>query len=200
MLVVVTGGIGCGKSAYAEKWALSLGREAIRLECPTLPTEIGDNGFDPPATIPGFVWRRYPADATLASKLNEINLESNVFRAESRVVLIDSLSGWLRAHVYNAVKANHLWHEARPALDQDWQRFMEALFTFQGKVIVITEETTATLAFDPWESWYIGRLAETNRKLAEVSHAMYRMTAGIAVEIKGRRTKRDGLKTGMEER
>ncbi|MFC5701190.1 bifunctional adenosylcobinamide kinase/adenosylcobinamide-phosphate guanylyltransferase [Cohnella faecalis] len=191
MMVVVTGGLGNGKSAYADEWAMSLGREAIRLSCPALPYESIEAGRPLPAARPGFVWKQFAADSRLTDKLNEINLESNLFRSESRVVVVDSLSGWLRARIYEALNAGAVFGEHAARVEKEWRKLLEAVFSFQGFCIVVTEDTVTGLALDPWEGWYAGQLARANRALSEASHRMFRMTAGVASEIKGHRAKRE---------
>lgn len=191
MLVVVTGGFGSGKSAYADEWAMSLGREAIRLTCSSLPYESSEPLRPLPEARRGFAWKQFAADARLPAKLTEINLESNLFRAESRVVVIDSLSGWLRSRIYEAVQAGKPWSEQASELEILWNQLLEAVFSFQGRRVVVTEDAAAGLALDPWEGWYARQLANANRALSETSHAMFRMTAGIAAEVKGHRVKRE---------
>ena len=95
MLWLVIGGIACGKSAFADELALAVGREGIRLSCPSFPG--GEAAIPVLSDSPGFYRTRSEADETLPGKIEAINMESNFFRAERRVVVVDSLSGWLRA-------------------------------------------------------------------------------------------------------
>ncbi|WP_276354698.1 bifunctional adenosylcobinamide kinase/adenosylcobinamide-phosphate guanylyltransferase [Cohnella caldifontis] len=188
MLLLILGGVGSGKSAYAAQWAQSLGREAIRLSCPAFPGE----GSPPPRTEAepgptGFVWKEWTADETLDAVITRINLESNLFRADRRVLVVDSLSGWLRA----ALRRDRI-AGARPGTpgdgdDTPLRRVVQAILAYQGKRIVVSEEPYAGLADDPWERRYAGELAEAVRRLAGESHAVYRLTAGFASELKGRR-------------
>nr|WP_255654650.1 bifunctional adenosylcobinamide kinase/adenosylcobinamide-phosphate guanylyltransferase [Cohnella sp. REN36] len=215
---MVTGGIGCGKSAYADSLAEDLGREAIRLACPAWPSDAQDR---PPSGEPasfhsleergerGFLWSRYPADGGLASRLDRINRDSNPFRAERRVVLVDSLSGWLRQAVAEASRseggrervggsadigqAERIGQRAevkRSLVESAFREVLRAVFAFQGTRIIVTEDTLAGLAADPWERLYISLLCEANLRLSEQAHAIYRMTSGLAAEVRGERVKR----------
>jgi adenosylcobinamide kinase/adenosylcobinamide-phosphate guanylyltransferase len=190
MLWLITGGVGCGKSAFAEDLALTLGREGIRLSCPPFPQQLPQVRPFESESHPEFPWTISEADETLADKLNAINLESNIFRADRRVLVIDSLSGWLRA-TFHRVPVDVPDAEAR--IDANWQEVLTAILSFQGKMIVITEDTSAGLSLSLQEQLYLYKLAEANRKLFEASCILYRITAGMATEVKGYRVKRRNL-------
>lgn len=187
MLWLVTGGIGCGKSAFAEELALKVGREGICLSCPTLPSvkPLHRVVLFPAKT--DFSWTNADADSALAAKIQAINLQSNFFRAESRVVLVDSLSGWLRSAVTQEMSEGH---KDKARIESVWDEVLDTIFSFQGKMIVVTEEITAGLSLDSWEQWYTYKLADANRRLSEASSTFYRLTAGVATEVKGYRVKR----------
>jgi adenosylcobinamide kinase/adenosylcobinamide-phosphate guanylyltransferase len=174
LLLLVTGGYGCGKSAFAAERAISLGREAIRFSCASLP------GGPLPDLVNGpgenrFAWMEKTADAGLAAAIDKVNLASNFFRAENRVLVVDSLSGWLRAEALR----EETFAERADAL-------IQSVLDYEGRIIVVTEEASAGLLSDPREAAYIRTLAKANRMLAEASLAIYRMTLGLAVPIKNR--------------
>ncbi|MFD2330014.1 bifunctional adenosylcobinamide kinase/adenosylcobinamide-phosphate guanylyltransferase [Cohnella sp. GCM10020058] len=204
MLLLVTGGTGAGKSAYARLLAESLGREAISFACPAWPlldaTQGAGTGTDSKAGSDnqtadafadvkhtpgrrGFAWTQLPADGACAQTLTRVNLDSNPYRAERRALVLDSLSGWLRHRVL----------EVRPGevnnggLAAEAGELLGALLAFEGVVIVVTEEASAGLVPDPRERAYIKLLAESNRRLAAASHTIYRLSFGIAEAIRGER-------------
>jgi adenosylcobinamide kinase/adenosylcobinamide-phosphate guanylyltransferase len=193
MLLLILGGVGSGKSSYAAQWAVSLGRESIRFGCPPFPDKAGESGV--PYSLPQgearYAWTELAADSSMAAKFDLINHESNIFRADRRVLVVDSLSGWLRSEVSQA-RAAGIVPEHPGRLDPSGPpgRLLESLLAFQGKRIVVSEEPSAGLASDPWERWYAEELAAAVRRLAEESHAVYRLTAGLAAELKGHRVKR----------
>lgn len=190
MLWMVTGGIGCGKSVFAEELALSVGREGIRLSCPPFPLQLPQGRPFEGDSHPDFSWRNSDADETLADKLNAINLESNIFRADRRVLVVDSISGWLRG-IYHRIHEDIPGAEAR--IDSAWLEVLTAILSFQGKMIVITEDTSAGLILSSREQSYLYKLAEANRVLFAASGTLYRMTAGMATEVKGYRVKRRNI-------
>lgn len=200
MLLLVTGGTGSGKSAYARRLAESLGREAIGFTCPAWPLP-GDGRTDD-ATAPsdtpaaraladakhtagrrGFAWTQLPADDDCAQALKRVNLDSNPYRAERRALVLDSLSGWLRHRVLAALPGEGDEGQAAAATGE----LLGALLEFEGIVIVVTEEAAAGLVPDPRERTYMKLLAESNRRLAAASHTIYRLSFGFAEAIRGER-------------
>ncbi|THF76082.1 bifunctional adenosylcobinamide kinase/adenosylcobinamide-phosphate guanylyltransferase [Cohnella fermenti] len=216
MLWMVTGGVGCGKSVYAERWAASLAREAILLSCPTWPNEREDlvGGRPDESALmeeERVVWMRWKADEKLSDRIDQINLKSNPFRADNRVIVLDSLSGWLRRAVREVRQMTLPPAPAEPprrgrpkripetedlfALRTDragkeFRRVVDALLRYHGRSIVVTEQPAPGLADDPWERWYARELAEANRRLAERSAELRMLVSGVAVEIRGPRMKR----------
>ncbi|MFC4599625.1 bifunctional adenosylcobinamide kinase/adenosylcobinamide-phosphate guanylyltransferase [Cohnella hongkongensis] len=185
MLWFVIGGVGSGKSAFADELAIAVGREGFRLSCPSFPN--GEASKLSPAEE-GFYRTSLEADETLPTKIHAINMESNFFRAERRVVVIDSLAGWLRASFARLEKRGT---EADPAGKEAamWGAAIDAILAFEGKIVVVSEEPAAGLSPSAREIEYARRLAEANRVLLRASHAVYRLTAGMAVELKGYRLK-----------
>jgi len=188
MLWVVTGAIGSGKSEFAAELALTAGSEGIRLSCPPFPfPNRTDHSRTANERDGKFPWTSLEADESLARKLHAINMESNFFRAERRVVVVDSLSGWLRLMV--RLKANR-GSGMENWLDVGWHETIEAICGFEGKMIVVTEEPSAGLELSPVEQDFVYRLAAANRKLMASGATFYRMTAGMATEVKGYRLNR----------
>lgn len=190
MLWLVTGGIGSGKSAFADELAYAVGREGIRLSCPPFPKRYAPDRQVNEGIHAPFPWTNSDADETLAHKLNAINLESNIFRADRRVLVVDSLSGWLRG-VFHRIEEDLPDADAR--IDAAWQEVLAAILSFEGKIIVVTEDISAGLSMSLREQAYAYRIASANRMLLEASTILYRMTAGMATEVKGYRLKREDL-------
>jgi len=188
MLWMITGEAGSGKSAFADELAASLGREGVRLGCPPFPgvgqiwSRQGIGGE------PRFSWAYSDADAALAAKIDAANLESNLLRAERRILVVDSLSGWLRERFLDEASAGR--PEERANAEAALNGVLDALLAFEGKAIVVTEETRVGLFPSDRELDYVYLLAAAGRRLAEAGARVYRMTAGIASEAKGYRLPR----------
>lgn len=188
MLWTVTGGIGSGKSAFAEELARTVGHEGIRLCCSPFPEiDSSPNGIDGLEEGSAFPWTDTEADESFAIKLNAINLESNIFRADRRVILIDSLSGLLRLLYF---RFDERRSDADEKIEEAWAEALEAIFAFEGKLIVVTEEVFGGLSMNSRELSYARRLTGANRRLMEASKITYRMTSGMASEVKGYRMNR----------
>jgi adenosyl cobinamide kinase/adenosyl cobinamide phosphate guanylyltransferase len=100
---------------------------------------------------------------------------------------VDGLSGWLRG-LYRRVEAGA--PNAEDRIDSEWQAVLASILSFEGKVIVVTEEVLSGLSMSSREKEYAYRLAAANRVLLDASAILYRMSAGMATEIKGYRLKR----------
>jgi adenosyl cobinamide kinase/adenosyl cobinamide phosphate guanylyltransferase len=185
MLWLVTGGIGSGKSAFAHELALVVGREGIRLSCPPFPRANPTAG-EPWAAAGEFYRTLSEADESLAHKLNAINMESNIFRAERRVVVVDSLSGWLRGLLGRMDTDNEEWNSLA---EERWREALAAIAAFEGRMIVVTEEPSVGLRPSSEELAFAYWLAEANRALLAASGKAYRLTAGVAMELKGYQVK-----------
>lgn len=190
MLLLIIGGVGSGKSAYAMKWARSLGRESIRFSCPPFPIDGNRLDYEEDSLSAGLAWKELAADSAMASSIDRINRESNVYLADRRVLVVDSLSGWFRAAIGHAKAAGQEPHALERPGEGTIRELLEALLAYQGKRIVVAEEPYCGLCHDPWERLYAVELARAVRILAEESHAVYRLTAGMASEVKGHRVKR----------
>lgn len=190
MLWLITGGVGSGKSAFAEELAFTLGREGIKLGCSSFPALSRKVPTNRNELCADFNWTYLDADEALADKLTAINLESNVFRADRRVLVIDSLSGLLRRIIQSAAEESP---DDELHIDAIWQEMLSSILSFQGKMIIVTEETAAGFSLNLREQWYIYKLAVSNRVLSEASRIQYRLTAGVATEVKGYRVKRGSL-------
>ncbi|MFD0671577.1 bifunctional adenosylcobinamide kinase/adenosylcobinamide-phosphate guanylyltransferase [Cohnella sp. GCM10027633] len=194
MLWLITGGIASGKTQFARRLAASVGKEGIRMGCAAFPAPVGDDAgtLDSRASDrsgSAFQWLHAEADASLAAKLRSVNRESNPFLADRRVLVVDSLSGWLRGAIGEARTADAAALESQVA--EAFGEVMDELLSYQGRLIVVAEEPAAGLHMDAWTQWYAFRLAGAIRALSERSRAVYRLTAGIATEVKGYRVNRE---------
>lgn len=195
MLWIITGSIGSGKSQFARRLAESVGKDGILIDCAAFPSPAGVRGK--PATRAtarsgsAFQWLHAEADVSLAAKLRSVNRESNPFVADRHVLVVDSLSGWLRKAIGDARTQGVTIEEAQASVADALAEVADELLAYQGKLIVVAEEPAAGLGIEEWELWYAYRLAGAIRELSERSRAVYRLTAGIATEVRGYRVKRE---------
>jgi len=172
LLITVTGGIGSGKTRFALEYAARISREGIYLS-------TGDH--DP--VIPELPSAHYRAIQAgngqhLTEVLHQINRESNLFLADQRIVIVDSLTAWMAAGF-----------RATDDLDQqrsETQLLLDALLSYQGKLLVITNEMHGSLYPSEEERIFAARMASVNRALQAHSEQMYLLISGLAVDLKDR--------------
>lgn len=170
MLITVTGGIGSGKTRFALGYAARISREGIYLS-------TGDH--DP--VIPELPSAHYRAIQAgngqhLTEVLHQINRESNLFLADQRIVIVDSLTAWMAAGF-----------RASDDLDQqrsETQLLLDALLSYQGKLLVITNEMHGSLYPSEEERIFAARMASVNRALQTHSEQMYLLISGLPVDLK----------------
>lgn len=188
MIIGITGGHGSGKTSFALSYAAGFGREGLYLS--TLHTSLPDGMPDSSRCR----WQHLQAGEELPGLLHRINEESNLFRAERRVVVVDSVTSYLAG-----VHAQ-LWKKRPEGDNEEYDAIyieeiaaarkllQEALFAFQGKLFLITNDPPAYTPFtDPKEQSYIIEHAALNRELARRSHQWFRLESGMPEEVSARR-------------
>ncbi|QOS77831.1 bifunctional adenosylcobinamide kinase/adenosylcobinamide-phosphate guanylyltransferase [Paenibacillus sp. JNUCC31] len=173
MLITVTGGIGSGKTRFALGYAARISREGIYLS-------TGDH--DP--VIPELPSAHYRAIQAgngqhLTEVLHQINRESNLFLADKRIVIVDSLTAWMAAGFRASDDLDHQRLETQLLLD--------ALLSYQGKLLVITNEMHGSLYPSEEERIFAARMASVNRALQKHSEQMYILVSGLAVDLKAQK-------------
>ncbi|WCR27068.1 bifunctional adenosylcobinamide kinase/adenosylcobinamide-phosphate guanylyltransferase [Paenibacillus thiaminolyticus] len=188
VIIGITGGHGSGKTSFALSYAAGFGREGLYLS--TLHTSLPDGMPDSSRCR----WQHLQAGEELPGLLHRINEESNLFRAERRVVVVDSVTSYLAG-----VHAQ-LWKKRPEGDNEEYDAIyieeiaaarkllQEALFAFQGKLFLITNDPPAYTPFtDPKEQSYIIEHAALNRELARRSHQWFRLESGMPEEVSARR-------------
>lgn len=89
MIIGVTGGNGSGKTSFALYYATTYGREGFYVI--TRGTPLLD---DLPAP-PHFTWQMIDTKYALPDVLHRINEQSNMYRADRRVLVVDSVTSHL---------------------------------------------------------------------------------------------------------
>ncbi|MGO4530635.1 bifunctional adenosylcobinamide kinase/adenosylcobinamide-phosphate guanylyltransferase [Paenibacillus sp. 2TAF8] len=171
MLITVTGGIGSGKTRFALKYAAQMSREGVYLS-------TGDH--DP--VIPELPSAHYRAiqvgnGLKLAEVVTQINRESNLFLADQRILIVDSLTSWMAASFREATD----FHQQR----METQRLLDALLSYQGKILIITNEMHGSLRPSEEERIFAARMASVNRILQTHAEQIYMLVSGLAIDLKG---------------
>lgn len=181
MIIGVTGHTGSGKTTFLLGYAMSLGREGIILTAgvdqAVLKEQLPERN--------GFTWKVIETDIELPAILDRINRESNIFRADRRVIVIKSISGYLAAcHRILAARGTGIAaYEER--MDEYRSELEKAIISFQGKVCIVSNEPASLTPFmSDMECCYHKQLALFNLHMAEHSHVWYWVSSGRAVELR----------------
>lgn len=183
MIISITGGIRSGKTSFALHYAATFGWEGIYI------TTHGASLPDGLPTLPHFTWQTITAQYTLPEVLHRINKQSNLYRADQRVLVVDSVTSYLFATHEQIVEGNKNKCELKLAEYTKWltevrMSLQEALFTFQDKLFVITNELSGFTPFtDPFEIEYVVQHSALNRELVKQSAKSFYMISGRPKEM-----------------
>lgn len=188
MIIGVTGSTGSGKTSFAMHYAATFGREGFYMT--TRRTPLPDELPAPPH----FTWQTIDTECALPEVLHRINKQSNMYRADRRVLVIDSVTSYLHgAHEQIVEEMDNKQDLAEYAarLTAARMELQEALFIFQGKLFIITNEPPGYTPFtNPLEVEYIVQHAALNRELVKRSTQWFRMTSGIPEDISAKRKRK----------
>ncbi len=184
MIVTVTGGARSGKSTFAEKYAARLGAEGIYVATAQIYDDEMRRRIDLHAdrrVSSSFPWITVEQPYDVAELLKQINRESNLFRAERRVVLIDCLTLWLS----NWLLRLESEPEPEAAVMGKIEELCGALKDFQGTVLLVTNE----VGYGIVPEYKLGRMFRDlsgvmNQRAAAISKQVFLVTMGIPVELK----------------
>ncbi|MCR8843809.1 bifunctional adenosylcobinamide kinase/adenosylcobinamide-phosphate guanylyltransferase [Paenibacillus sp. SC116] len=183
MIIGVTGHVASGKTSFVLRYAASFGREGlfVMVGSSSSPEHEAFEGER------GFRWKTVKADTLLPQVMDVINRESNVFRADRRVVVIDGADRYFTAVHEQLSEQQYLSDEQYEQFMYEKRLLLEyAVSSYQGKLFVVTGDPgTITPFMTKRERCYHMQLAQFNRVLAEQSHQWFRMSAGLVHELRG---------------
>ncbi|WIV20469.1 MULTISPECIES: bifunctional adenosylcobinamide kinase/adenosylcobinamide-phosphate guanylyltransferase [Paenibacillus] len=173
MLIMVTGGVSSGKTQFALSYASTLAREGIYI------TDEYAKPLPEKMRAPSKLRRVHiSSHQTLPDTLDHINRESNLFRADRRIVIIDSLTSWMMSEWRNC------WNSADQArIIARLEKLKEVILSYQGLLLIITNEMQGSFHPSEEEKQFISSMAEMNRIIAVRSDQVFQLTSGIASEI-----------------
>lgn len=184
MLMMVTGGIGSGKTDFALRYAAGLGREGIYI------ATREPNGEAERSAPNGFLWKVMHAGLELPHVIDQINRESNIYRAQRRVVVVDSIASWLYEEYRHLSRIHALVSTLEAELSARAEAMIEAVMSFQGMIVIVSNELYG--GWDdplPEKSAFFHTAAAVNRRLAAECAELFLLTSGIPVELKRMRSR-----------
>ncbi|MDP4095503.1 bifunctional adenosylcobinamide kinase/adenosylcobinamide-phosphate guanylyltransferase [Paenibacillus sp. P96] len=181
MLIMVTGGLGTGKTRFALSMAARLAREGIYISSPGRTAAVGipAEGLVLPSS-----YHRISTDREmpLPNVLEHLNMESNIFRADRRMVIVDSVTGWIGSEF----GTGPLEPADRRRLEVKAERLSDKLLSYQGMLLVITNELSPMLYPSEEEALFARLVTRLNMEIAERADRVYHLISGLPVELKER--------------
>lgn len=177
MLMLITGGAGSGKTAFALALAEKFDRSGIWLvsHWPDKDMEF--------ISATAFPWKIIETHPILPDILNTINLNANPFAMNRRVVVVDSIALWLyheACEIAKQVSDESVMHER---MEQRVQTLLDSIIHYQGTILVITNEVQLWDEQEAHRKLFAHFLPQVNAQLAARSNQLFLLTSGVAVEL-----------------
>ncbi|WP_028546057.1 hypothetical protein [Paenibacillus taiwanensis] len=182
MIIGVTGHVGSGKTSFMLRYASSFGREGLFVVA----------GLNVVPAMEGATSFRWQVIDVLGAKgkllpavLDRINCEANIFRADRRVLVVDSITGYFAA-CHQQLLAHDLVTEEvyKQGLEEYRLQLERAIFSYQGNLFIISAEPAELTPFmSANERVYHEQLGAFNRAVGLKCHQWFKMTAGMAVDV-----------------
>ncbi len=202
MIITVTGGARSGKSAFAEKWCMKQGDSGLYIATAQafddeMRQRIAHHRLQREES--GFRWSTLEEPLNVAGLLEGTPRQDGLLPATAQsgkvlapVVLIDCLTLWL-SNVMLAAEAAEENGEAKAGdhtVQEEIDRFVAAVGNYTGHLVLVTNEVGSGIVPEyPLGRKYRDWAGILNRKMAEISDQVFLVTAGIAIELKGREYK-----------
>lgn len=168
--VLVLGGVRSGKSALAEQ-VVSQGSGAIVYLATAMAgdEEMAGRIRDHQARRPGS-WDLLETPLRLGEALADLAQQ-----ATPPDVLVDCMSLWV----------SNLLHVGAGTLDRERERFLGALETYPGKVVIVSNEVgLGIIGMDPLTRRFADQLGWLNQALAARCERVVMSVAGLSLELK----------------
>lgn len=187
LFTLVTGGVRCGKSSFAEKLAFSRGGEQVVYVATCFPQDdemrlrVEAHRQQRPA-----VWKTVEETTNVAAVISE-------YGQKVKVVLVDCLTVLLSNYLTGAVEEgyrsdNILSHCKAKAKAEAWQEveaITKAALTVSASVIIVSNEVGWGLVpSSPLGRQYRDLLGKANAYIANSSNEVYLLVAGLPLELK----------------
>ncbi|MBF2056234.1 MAG: bifunctional adenosylcobinamide kinase/adenosylcobinamide-phosphate guanylyltransferase [Cyanobacterium sp. T60_A2020_053] len=167
-IILVTGAASSGKSEWAESLAQNQGKQVIYIAT----GQKNEQDEDWMAKIAQHQqrrprnWQNWEITRDLASAITGIT--------DDNCVLIDSLGTWVANHLD---KSNDLWYATVKEL-------ITAINDTEADIIMVAEETGwGVVPAYPEGRWFRRRLGSVTRDIGQISHPVYLVVSGYAVDL-----------------
>lgn len=178
MLIVVTGGSGSGKSAFAEQRAVSLaaGGPLVYLATMQVYGEEGKRKVERHRQL-----RRGKGFATIEQPIRVDRAEPG----EDATVLLECMSNLLANEMFSQEPGE----EEKCGKEEAWSRILrqtEALYSRCRHLVIVTGEVFSDgIVYEEGTRDYIRQLGEINRRLGGKAEEVWEVVCGIPLALKG---------------
>lgn len=185
-VIMITGGVGSGKSSFALRKAEEIVEELSLRKKNTK----GQNSRKPRIKVKKiFIATAEPIDEEMREKIErhkkeregmgwltkEEPISPQKYIYPNSIIILECITTWLA----------NLLVKSPEKIDENIQEFIEKLKNTKSVKIVITNEVGFGIIPDSeLARKYTRKLAEINRKIAEISDEVYLMVSGISIRIK----------------
>ncbi|MEX2460095.1 MAG: bifunctional adenosylcobinamide kinase/adenosylcobinamide-phosphate guanylyltransferase [Paenibacillaceae bacterium] len=186
MLILVTGGARSGKSKFAEKYTMHLGRKAVYIATAQIYDEEMKQRMElhqHRRDTSGYDWTTVLEPYELVSILHKLNEQET-----APIVLVDCLTLWLTNWLLKWLEEQTIEHEL-PRLLLHLEDLLEqlkmALADYRGTVIMVTNEVGGGIVPEyPLGRVYRDWAGMMNQQLASLCDQVFLVTTGIPIELK----------------
>jgi adenosylcobinamide kinase/adenosylcobinamide-phosphate guanylyltransferase len=177
-IILVTGGVRSGKSAFAERLAIESSASVLYVATGVCT----DEEMEQRITLHR---RRRPAAWELAETPYDADEAASSYH-NYEVVLFDCVSTWVTNLLLQVSEGR--WGDTAETerILAKVERWLAATRDYQGKVIVVTSETgLGGVAMSKLGRWFQDVLGEANQRIAAEAEEVYAVLSGIPWKIKG---------------
>lgn len=205
MIVTVTGGARSGKSSFAEKYCMKQADsglyiataqafdEEMRQRIELHRSQREGSGFrwttvEEPIKLAGLLTGKEGTAGTNGPSTSFG--ESGSTKALAPVVLVDCLTLWLTNVLLASESTEAGDVDFSGAVEFEIDKLVSAVAAYPGHLVMVTNEVGSGIVPEyPLGRIYRDYAGILNRKMAEISDAVFLVTAGIPIELKSREYK-----------
>jgi adenosylcobinamide kinase/adenosylcobinamide-phosphate guanylyltransferase len=185
--MMITGGSGSGKTAFALKLAEKFDHAGIWLvsRWPDKDAEQIAESVYP--------WKIIETHPILPEIIDTINVNSNPFVTNSRVLVVDNIAVWLYHEAKLIAQREQDDDRMHRLMAERADTLIESITAYQGTILVITNEMNGywdevdihKILFHHW-------LPIINARLTAKCSQLFLLTSGVAVELTSRQVRLGG--------
>jgi len=179
-MILVTGGVRSGKSAFAEELASSLGESVLYVA-------TGVNTDKEMEARISLHRERRPSHWGCIETPYDLANDRKVYE-NYRVILLDCISTWITNQMMILAEEELGTEQATKNIVQKVEDWLATMRTYQGQLIIVTSEVgLGGVALSSLGRWFQDVQGTINQLLASCAEEVYMVVSGIPWKIKERK-------------